>query len=126
MPISSSLGTGNSVLEVLVGRVFPSTLFLIVFREQDCFDKRIKFVQVDITEYGTAHASYNVAKKVVGFEFEERIPRTRLCSAYGDGFKGAPLRCTPQSQDALPRDSNIGDENSISQQPRATGDPHHV
>jgi len=72
------------------------------------------------------HASYNVAKKVVGFEFEERIPRTRLCSAYGDGFKGAPLRCTPQSQDALPRDSNIGDENSISQQPQATGGPHYV
>jgi hypothetical protein len=82
--------------------------------------------EVDIREDRAGHASYNVAKKVVGFEFEERIPRTRLCSANGDGFKGAPLRCTPQSQDALPRDSNIGDENSISPQPHATGGPHHV
>ena len=76
-------------------------------------DKLVQLIQVQVGEDGTQHASYNVAKKVVGFEFEERIPRTRLCSAYGDGFKGAPLRCTPQSKDALPRDSSIGDGNSI-------------
>jgi len=39
------------------------------------------------------HASYNVAKKVLEFEFTAEIPRIHLRASYGDGFKGAPLNC---------------------------------
>lgn len=38
----------------------------------------------------SGHAFYNVAKKVVEFEYQEEIPRFRLRAAYGDGFKGVP------------------------------------
>src|SRR6266516_3368819 len=60
-------------------------------------------------EWGTSrrhcHASYNVAKKVVEFEYKEEIPRSRLQAAYGDGFKGAPLRCHAVREGAFSRDA---------------------
>ena len=53
----------------------------------------VMFYQRKVPEQVRLHASYNVAKKVVEFEYQEEIPRSRLRAAYGDGFKGAPLRC---------------------------------
>src|SRR5439155_15079519 len=55
------------------------------------------------------HASYKVAKKVVEFEYQEEIPRQRLRAAYGDGFKGAPLRCQSSGEGMFPQDTGIGD-----------------
>src|SRR6266699_371618 len=78
------------------------------------------------------HASYNVAKKVVEFEYQEEIPRSRLRAAYGDGFKGAPLRCQVSGEGAIPPDAGIYDGQatqalSISRQAAsAIGGSHHV
>jgi hypothetical protein len=55
------------------------------------------------------HASYNVAKKVVEFEYQEEIPRYRLRAAYGDGFQGAPLRCQLSSEGPFPQDAGTCD-----------------
>ncbi len=55
------------------------------------------------------HASYNVAKKVVEFEYQEEIPRHRLRAAYGDGFKGAPLRCQSSGEGVFPLDAGTCD-----------------
>jgi hypothetical protein len=55
------------------------------------------------------HASYNVAKKVVEFEYQEEIPRHRLRAAYGDGFKGAPLRCPISGEGVFPLDAGTCD-----------------
>ena len=55
------------------------------------------------------HPSYNVAKKVVDFEYQEEIPRARLRAAYGDGFQGAPLRCQSSSEGAFPLDAGTCD-----------------
>ncbi len=55
------------------------------------------------------HASYNVAKKVVAFEYQEEIPRHRLRAAYGDGFKGAPLRCQVSGEGVFPQDAGTCD-----------------
>src|SRR6266566_920773 len=55
------------------------------------------------------HASYNVAKKVVEFEYQEDIPRSRLRAAYGDGFKGAPLRCQSSGEGHFPQDAGMCD-----------------
>ena len=61
-------------------------------------------MEVDICQDWAAHASYNVAKKVLEFEFQEEIPRHRLRAAYGDGFKGAPLRCQVSGEGVFPQD----------------------
>src|SRR5213594_3586443 len=55
------------------------------------------------------HASYKVAKKVLEFEYQEEVPRSRLRAAYGDGFKGAPLRCQSSGEGVFPQDAGIGD-----------------
>src|SRR5215472_16217538 len=55
------------------------------------------------------HASYNVAKKVLEFEYQEEIPRSRLRAAYGDGFKGAPLRCQLSGEGLFPQDAGTCD-----------------
>src|SRR5207253_7198428 len=64
-----------------------------VLRDEDGFYKFVQLVEQDVGEDGADYASYNVAKKVIEFEYQEEIPRHRLRAAYGDGFKGAPLRC---------------------------------
>jgi hypothetical protein len=56
-----------------------------------------------------SHASYNVAKKVVEFEYQEEIPRHRLRAAYGDGFQGAPLRCQSSGEGVFPLDAGTCD-----------------
>lgn len=51
-------------------------------------------MQLPITvssEQTRRHASYNVAKKVLGFVYQVAIPRTHLRAAYADGFRGAPI-----------------------------------
>ncbi len=72
------------------------------------------------------HASYNVAKKVLEWEFKEEIPRSRLRANYGEGFKGAPLRCNPASEGAFSRDEAIRDAQVCSQEAQAAGGRRHV
>ena len=43
------------------------------------------------------------------FEYQEEIPRHRLRAAYGDGFKGAPLRCQVSGEGSLPQDAATRD-----------------
>jgi hypothetical protein len=66
-------------------------------------------VQDHIGQDWRNHASYNVAKKVVEFEYQEEIPRHRLRAAYGDGFKGAPLRCQMSGGGVFPLDAGTCD-----------------
>src|SRR5205085_9471350 len=68
-------------------------------------DGLIQLVQIEIGKQGAEHASYNVAKKVLEFEYQEEIPRHRLRAAYGDGFKGAPLRCQVSGEGTFPPDA---------------------
>jgi hypothetical protein len=72
------------------------------------------------------HASYNGAKKVLGWEFKEEIPRSRLRASYGEGFKGAPLRCDPPSEGAFSRDAPVRDAQACSQEAQAAGGRRHV
>ncbi len=78
------------------------------------------------------HPSYNVAKKVVEFEYQEEIPRYRLRAAYGEGFKGAPLRCQLSGEGAFPPDARTCDgkaaqaPSSLSQEDHFSGGSHHV
>ena len=55
------------------------------------------------------YAPYNVAKKVVEFEYQEEIPRHCLRAAYGDGFKGAPLQCQVSGEGVFPQDAGTCD-----------------
>ena len=79
-----------------------------------------------------SHASYNVAKKVVEFEYQEEIPRSRLRAAYGDGFKGAPLRCQSSGEGVFPQDAGMcdGAANQVLSTPLqevpSSGGPRHV
>ena len=68
------------------------------------------------------HASYNVAKKVIEFEYQEEIPRHRLRAAYGDGFKGAPLRCQSSGEGVFPLDARTCD-GQATQAPQAFSIP---
>ncbi len=78
------------------------------------------------------HASYKVAKKVLEWEYKEEIPRSRLRTAYGDGFKGAPLRCHSSGEGAFSRDEGTRDgeaSQTFSTNPQTThiiGGPCHV
>jgi hypothetical protein len=62
---------------------------------------------------GNLLASYKVAKKVIEFEYQEEIPRSRLRAAYGDGFKGAPLRCESSSEARFSQDAGIHHEKAL-------------
>ena len=72
-------------------------------------------VESDIGQQRINHASYNVAKKVLEFELEEVIPRSRLRAAYGAGFKGAPLDGDPPREGSFPRESRASYGNHIRQ-----------
>ena len=78
------------------------------------------------------HASYNVAKKVLEFEYQEEIPRYRLRATYGDGFKGAPLRCQSSGEGLFPQDAGTCDGtasqafSALSQEGKRTGGSRHV
>lgn len=127
LSIPSALGTGYGILNVLVRRIFGSSLPSVVFGKQDCFDKLVQFVQVDIAEYWTAHASYNVAKKVLAFVYQVAIPRSHLRATYGGGFQGAPLRCTKrQEEGSFPRGLGVCDEQAFSQEKQGSEGADHV
>ncbi len=83
-------------------------------------------MQRDIGEEGANHPSYNVAKKVLEWEFKEEIPRSRLRAAYGEGFKGAPLRCDSPSEGAFSRDNTARDVQACSQEAQTAGGCYHV
>ena len=53
------------------------------------------------------------------WEFKEEIPRSRLRAAYGEGFKGAPLRCDPASEGVFSRDETARDAQACSQEVQA-------
>ena len=77
----------------------------------------------------TIHASYNVAKKVLEFEYQEEIPRSRLRAAYGDGFQGAPLRCQLSGEGLFPQDAATCDgkaTQALSQEDNPIGGSRHV
>ncbi len=104
----------------------PSGSSIVVWKEH-VFDIVIKFVQVDIAEYWRDHASYNVAKKVLAFVYQVAIPRSHLRASYGDGFQGAPLRCTTrQEEGSFRRDSGVCDEQAFSQENQDSGGAEHV
>src|SRR5437588_6978094 len=68
------------------------------------------------------HSSYNVAKKVLEFEFTAEIPRIHLRASYGDGFKGAPLTC----EGSLTRNPGELDDQAAKKEVHALGGPRHV
>lgn len=75
------------------------------------------------------HSSYKVAKKVVEFDYQEEIPRSRLRAAYGDGFKGAPLRCQLSGEGHFPQDALACDGKATQSSPlkdKSTGGSRHV
>jgi len=73
-----------------------------------------------------AYASYNVAKKLLEFEFKEEIPRTRLRAGYGEGFLGAPVRCSPSGEGAFPQEQQHDNGIEHSQDPHVCGGAGHV
>ncbi len=60
------------------------------------------------------------------WEFKEEIPRSRLRAAYGEGFKGAPLRCEQLGEGAFSRDATARDAQACSQEAQDAGGGHHV
>ena len=56
---------------------FPLSSFRVLGNEH-VFNEFVQLVQVQIGKNRAHHASYNVAKKVVEFEYQEEIPRHRL------------------------------------------------
>ena len=67
-------------------------------------DRRTPLLLYLFSKFGY-HASYNVAKMVVEFEYQEEIPPSRLRTAHGDGFQGAPLRCQLSGEGLFPQDT---------------------
>ena len=130
--VASSLGMGYGVSDGFVAGISSPLFPSIVLRHENCFNELVQFIQVDITQNGATHASYNVAKKVVEFEYQEEIPRHRLRAAYGDGFKGAPLRCQVSGEGLLPQDAATCDGtatqalSSLPQEDNSLGGSCHV
>ena len=60
------------------------------------------------------------------WEFKEEIPRSHLRAAYGEGFKGAPLRCGRPGEGAFSRDVTARDAHACSQETQAAGGRRHV
>jgi hypothetical protein len=69
---------------------------------------------------------------VVEFEYQEEIPRSRLRAAYGDGFKGAPLRFQVSGEGVFPQDAGMCDGTATQglstplQEVLCSGGPRHV
>jgi hypothetical protein len=66
---------------------------------------------------------------VIEFEYEEEIPRARLRATYGDGFKGAPLRCQLSDEGTFPQDLGMCDEQAtqaLAQEDKRIGGSRHV
>ncbi len=86
----------------------------------------VKLVQEHIGQDRATYASYNVAKKLLEFEFKEEIPRTRLRAGYGQGFLGAPVRCSPSAEGAFPQEQQHDDGTERSQDPQVCRGADHV
>jgi hypothetical protein len=85
-------------------------------------DFRFDAMQGDIHEQRADHPSYNVAKKVLEFEFTAEIPRIHLRASYGDGFKGAPLTC----EGSLTRNPGELDGQAAKKEMHVLGGTRHV
>jgi hypothetical protein len=82
----------------------------------------VEFVQIHICQDRADHPSYNVAKKVLEFEFTAEIPRIHLRASYGDGFKGAPLTC----EGSLTRNPGELDGQAAKKEMHVLGGTRHV
>ena len=106
--------------------LFPFLPFCVLW-DEFCFHKPVQFGEQNIGEDRTEHASYNVAKKVLGFVYQVSIPRSHLRATYGDGFLGAPLRCQKcQEEGSFTRGSGVCDEQAFSQENQDRGGAEHV
>ena len=84
-------------------------------------------MKVDVRQNRRGHASYNVAKKVLAFVYQVAIPRSHLRASYGDGFLGAPLRCTTrQEEGSFTRGPGARDEQAFLQESQDGGGADHV
>jgi hypothetical protein len=79
-------------------------------------------VEINVRQQWRAHPSYNVAKKVLEFEFTAEISRNRLRAEYGDGFKGAPLNC----EGSFTRDPGELNGQAAKTEVHSIGGSHHV
>lgn len=87
----------------------------------------VEFVQVDIGKHGTRYPSYNVAKKVLAFVYQVAVPRSHLRAAYGDGFRGAPIRCDKRPEEGpFARVPGAFDEQVYPQELQEIGGAEHV
>jgi hypothetical protein len=81
----------------------------------------------DLCKHVHDHASYNVAKKILGFVYQVAIPRSHLRAAYGEGFKGAPLHCDGHKQeDTFTQDVGVNYDETCSQENKNTEGACHV
>jgi hypothetical protein len=72
-------------------------------------------------------ASYNVAKKVLGFVYQVAIPRSHLRASYGDRFQGAPLHCHKrQEEGSFTRGAGASDGQAFWQESQDSGGTEHV
>ena len=79
-------------------------------------------MQIDVRQDRANHASYNVAKKVLEFEFTAEIPRIHLRASYGEGFKGAPVTC----EGSLTRNPGELDGQAAKKEMHVLGGTRHV
>ena len=112
--------------EAFVLRVGTTTGSTRVLGDELRLDELVEPRQVDVAENWTNYASYNVAKKLLEFEFKEEIPRSRLRAVYGDGFRGAPLRCSSAGEAAFPSDRQERHETASWQEEQVAGDSRRV
>jgi hypothetical protein len=57
LSVSPALGAGYGIFHFLVRWISDTSLPSVIFRKQDCFDKLVQFIQVDIAEYWTTHSA---------------------------------------------------------------------
>ena len=131
-PLASLFVSTGAFQELGVLRIGSSFDPFGVLWDEDCFYKRIQLLEQDVGEERTDHPSYNVAKKVLEFEYQEEILRSRLRAAYGDGFQGAPLRCQSSGEGLFTQDAATCDgtatqaPSSLSQENNHIGGSCHV
>lgn len=61
------------------------------------------------------------------FVYQVVIPRSHLRASYGDGFQGAPLRCTKHDEEgSFTRVAGESDEQTASQESQERAGADHV
>jgi hypothetical protein len=106
---------------IVLSVLFPPSSFGIHWNKTS-LDVAVQFAEIDVGKYWADHASYNVAKKVLEFEFTAEIPRIHLRTSYGEGFKGAPLTC----EGSLTRNPGELDDQAAKKERHILGGTRHV